>query len=252
MVLLLSAPSSLPLCSPCRCHAPISSAPRTRVCVGSSSFPIFSCEVSQVQTGASTVFCACVCVLVTCIPEIAYSISNCTTLLLFTTVVYLCSARSHSQVRPSALPAATCAVSFLFLPTVQHAPAHIMSAEQIEGVIERITYTKGVLGVVVCTSEGTPIRDSFQNLDRSLAQSYAAMAADLARQAAMLFTPVKSHRAASESSPQMGAKKQITTTPPPPIQESSVELIRVRTLLHEIIIRCSDDFLIAVVQEPVV
>lgn len=126
-----------------------------------------------------------------------------------------------------------------------------MSAEQIEGVIERITYTKGVLGVVVCTSEGAPIRDSFQSLDRSLAQSYAAMAADLARQAAVLFAPVKSPGTAAESSPKLGAKRQITTTPPPLIWESTVELIRVRTLLHEIIIRCSDDFLIAVVQEPV-
>lgn len=221
------------------------------MCVGPFSFPI-SCEVPQVQTGISTAFCVRVCVLATCIPEIAYSISNCTTLPLFTIVVYLCSARSHLQVCLAALPETTCAVPFLFFPTVQHAPAHIMSAEKIEGVIERITYTKGVLGVVVCTSEGAPIRDSFQNLDRSLAQSYAAMAADLARQAAVLFAPVKSHGAAAESSSKMGAKKQTTTPPTPPIQESSVELIRVRTLLHEIIIRCSDDFLIAVVQEPVV
>ncbi|GET91695.1 hypothetical protein, conserved [Leishmania tarentolae] len=126
-----------------------------------------------------------------------------------------------------------------------------MSAEQIEAVIDRVTYTKGVLGVVVCTSEGAPIRDSFQNLDRSLAQSYAAMAADLARQAAIIFAPVKSHGAAADPSSKLGAQKQTSTTPPAPIQESTTELIRVRTLLHDIIIRCSDDFLIAVVQEPV-
>ncbi|CAJ1034525.1 putative Roadblock/LC7 domain containing protein [Leishmania utingensis] len=125
-----------------------------------------------------------------------------------------------------------------------------MSTEKIEGFIEHITYTKGVLGVVVCTSEGLPIRDSFQNLDRSLAQSYAAMAADLARQAAMLFTPVKSHGAVAQSAAKLEGKKCIAATPPP-IQESPVEIIRVRTLLHEIIIRCSDEFLIAVVQESV-
>ncbi|KAG5471185.1 hypothetical protein CUR178_02496 [Leishmania enriettii] len=125
-----------------------------------------------------------------------------------------------------------------------------MSAEQIEGVIEHITYTKGVLGVVVCTSEGEPIRDSFQSLDRSLAQSYAAMAADLARQAASLFAPFKSRGAAAESATKAGADKHITAATLPPIQESTPELIRVRTLLHEIIIRCSEDFLIAIVQEP--
>lgn len=130
-----------------------------------------------------------------------------------------------------------------------------MSSEQIEGVIEHITYTKGVLGVVVCTVEGEPIRDSFQNLDRSLAQSYAAMASDLARQAACLFEPVKNRSSAAGAAAEggkAGTRKKSTAAPPPlPISESTVELIRVRTLLHEIIVRCSDDFLLVVVQEPV-
>ncbi|KAG5496420.1 hypothetical protein JKF63_02722 [Porcisia hertigi] len=127
-----------------------------------------------------------------------------------------------------------------------------MSAEQIEGIIDHITYTKGVLGVVVCTPEGEAIRDSFPNLDRSLAQTYAVMAADLVRQASKLFGPVRPHDVAAEPSSKQGAKR--TAVPPAsplPIQESTTELIRVNTLLHEIIIRCSDDFLIAIVQEPV-
>ena len=128
-----------------------------------------------------------------------------------------------------------------------------MSSEQIEGVVEHITYTKGVLGVVVCTAEGEPIRDSFQNLDRSLAQSYATMAADLARQAACLFKPVKTGSvvAATESAKGSLRKKSTGAPLPLPISESTVDLIRVRTLLHEVIVRCSDEFLLVVVQQPV-
>ncbi|KPI85877.1 none [Leptomonas seymouri] len=128
-----------------------------------------------------------------------------------------------------------------------------MSSEQIEGVIEHITYTKGVLGVVVCTTEGEPIRDSFQNLDRSLAQSYAVMAADLARQAACLFEPMKTHSFSCASESLRGAprKKSVAAPPALPICESTVELLRVRTLLHEVIVRCSSEFLLVVVQEPV-
>lgn len=128
-----------------------------------------------------------------------------------------------------------------------------MSSEQIEGVVEHITYTKGVLGVVVCTAEGEPIRDSFQNLDRSLAQSYATMAADLARQAACLFKPVKTGSvvAATESAKGSLRKKSTAAPLPLPISESTVDLIRVRTLLHEVIVRCSDEFLLIVVQQPV-
>ncbi|KPA84998.1 hypothetical protein ABB37_01431 [Leptomonas pyrrhocoris] len=128
-----------------------------------------------------------------------------------------------------------------------------MSREVIEGVIEHLTYTKGVLGVVVCTAAGEPIRDSFQNLDRSLAQSYAAMAADLARQAACLFEPMKACPVAAAPESTKGASRKKSASAPPvlPIRESAVELIRVRTLLHEIVVRCSEGFLLVVVQEPV-
>lgn len=129
-----------------------------------------------------------------------------------------------------------------------------MSSEQIEGVVEHFTYTKGVLGVVVCTAEGEPIRDSFQNLDRSLAQSYATMAADLARQAACLFEPVKTRPVAAAADGAKGAssrKRSVAASAALPISESTVELIRVRTLRHEIIVRCCSDFIVVVVQEPV-
>ncbi|KAK7198465.1 Roadblock/LC7 domain containing protein [Novymonas esmeraldas] len=126
-----------------------------------------------------------------------------------------------------------------------------MSLEAVEGVMEHITYTKGVVGVVVCTAEGEPIRDSFQSLDRSVAQSYATIAADLARQAALLFAPAKVRGGGGDAAAKPVVKKKSVSAPLPPIQESTVELIRVRTLQHEIVIRCSADYLIAIVQEPV-
>jgi hypothetical protein len=108
---------------------------------------------------------------------------------------------------------------------------------------------------VVCTTEGEPIRDSFQNLDRSLAQAYATLAADLARQAAGLFAPVKTWAVAAGASAEGGkgaSRKKSNVSPPSlPISESTVEMIRVRTLLHEIIVRCSEEFILVVVQEPV-
>ncbi|KAG5470767.1 hypothetical protein LSCM1_02016 [Leishmania martiniquensis] len=218
------------------------------MCAGPLPFrPSFPLKWCRREEGASAALSARVLSATT--PTVGFSVSSCAT-LSSSSLRSICALRLLRVIPLPALAIAS-AVSLFFPPGAPQAPAHVMSAEQIEGVIEHLTYTKGVLGVVVCTSEGEPIRDSFQCLDRSLAQSYAVMAADLARQAARLFAPVKSQGAVAESCAKEEASKKTAATPSLPIKESTAELIRVRTLLHEIVIRCSHDFLIAIVQEPV-
>ncbi|KAH8604873.1 Roadblock LC7 domain [Trypanosoma vivax] len=95
-----------------------------------------------------------------------------------------------------------------------------MASERVESVLEHITYTKGVVGVVVCNNEGEPIRDSFQDLDRSRAVAYSRLAADLARDAAMLFTA-----------------------------DETLDTLRVRSRNNEIIIKSHEDLLLVVIQE---
>ncbi|CBH18739.1 Roadblock/LC7 domain containing protein, putative [Trypanosoma equiperdum] len=95
-----------------------------------------------------------------------------------------------------------------------------MTSERVESVLELITYTKGVAGAVVCNRNGEPIRDSFQDLDRNRAVAYSNMAADLARDAALLFSA-----------------------------DESLDAVRVRSLNNEIIIKCHEEFLLVVIQE---
>eukprot|EP00744_Colponema_vietnamica_P026674 GILI01039645.1.p1 GENE.GILI01039645.1~~GILI01039645.1.p1 ORF type:complete len:102 (-),score=10.76 GILI01039645.1:74-379(-) len=98
-----------------------------------------------------------------------------------------------------------------------------MAASRSEGAMEQLAYINGVVGVVVATREGVPIRDSFQDLERSQAISYATMAADILATATPLYK-IKG--------------------------EGDVELIRVRTQTNEIIIKCSSKYMIVIVQEP--
>ncbi|ESS68575.1 hypothetical protein TCDM_13957 [Trypanosoma cruzi Dm28c] len=95
-----------------------------------------------------------------------------------------------------------------------------MTAERVESVLELLTYTKGVTGVVVCNRDGQPIRDSFQDLDRKRAVEYADMAAELAREAAPLL-----------------------------YADDTLDSLRVRSRTSEVIIKCHDEFLLVVIQE---
>lgn len=131
-------------------------------------------------------------------------------------------------------------------------------ASRIEAVMEHLTYTKGVLGVVLCTTEGVPIRDSFQHLDRSIALNYAELAANLARQAALLYLPVvdedeepssKKKKKGAEGDKDEGDKGSKSQRKTHLLEGDAVELIRVRSLMNEIIVKRGDDFLIVVVQE---
>ncbi|ESL11901.1 hypothetical protein TRSC58_00340 [Trypanosoma rangeli SC58] len=93
-------------------------------------------------------------------------------------------------------------------------------AERVESVLELLTYTKGVAGVIVCNRDGEPIRDSFQDLDRTKAVEYADMAAELAREAAPLLHA-----------------------------DDTLDSLRVRSRTNEVIIKCHDEFLLVVIQE---
>lgn len=125
-----------------------------------------------------------------------------------------------------------------------------MAAERAEAVLESLTYTRGVLGASVCLADGTPLRDSFQHLDRSVAIAYCQMASELARTAAALFAGDLAK--AAEGTPGLAASaKGKDSAAQPLLQQGSLELMRVRTLNNEVIVRCCQEFLIVVVQEPV-
>ncbi|CAD2215981.1 hypothetical protein AGDE_00701 [Angomonas deanei] len=117
-----------------------------------------------------------------------------------------------------------------------------MADERIESVMEHITYTKGVVGVVVCDREGNPIRDSFQSLDRGRATTLASLAADLV----LLAAPLASLEIEKEKEKSKKEEKKSKEAGP-----STIEVMRVQSLSYEIIIKCNEDFLLVVVQEPV-
>ena len=95
------------------------------------------------------------------------------------------------------------------------------AAEAIENVIEQITFSPGVLGVVVCNQEGIPIRDSFSDMDRSTATNYALMAADLVK----------------------GTEKLVE-------KDGGLDTLRVRTTHIELFVKASPQYLLVVVQDP--
>lgn len=113
----------------------------------------------------------------------------------------------------------------------------------IESIVEHLTYIKGVVGVVVCTLDGVPIRDTFQQLDRTTALTYAELGASLARQAALLYIPPEGEKEVeNKEEPEKKASKKEPT--------DYLEILRVRSRLNEIIIRQGGEFLIVIVQEP--
>lgn len=157
-----------------------------------------------------------------------------------------------------------------------------MASSRIEAVMEHLTYTKGVVGVVLCNLEGVPISDSFQNLDRTVALQYTEMASALARQAAFLFHPVeedsteRAKRTSQKSQRLLIEMEELNDdsmriddeeedrgirggVPNSPVADAKNPLaslfndildgIRIRTRTNEVIIQCSEDFLVVVVQE---
>lgn len=155
-----------------------------------------------------------------------------------------------------------------------------MANARIEAVMEHLTYTKGVVGVVLCNMDGVPLRDSFQNLDRTVALQYTEMASALARQAALLYHHVQedpietakrnAHRQQMETERELEDGMQLEEdeedhggraglpsslilddvhNPLQKLFNDALEGIRIRTRTNEIVIQCEDEFLIVVVQE---
>jgi predicted regulator of Ras-like GTPase activity (Roadblock/LC7/MglB family) len=58
--------------------------------------------------------------------------------------------------------------------------------DAVEEILDALSVSPGVLGVVVCTKDGTPIRDTFAEIDRAVAIKYANIAAALIRDCAAL------------------------------------------------------------------
>ena len=99
-----------------------------------------------------------------------------------------------------------------------------MAAESIEETLDMLANSSGVLGVVLCTTEGIPIRDTFPDLDRSEAIRYAAIAASLCRDA----------KEVAELSKEGGGFAGL----------------RVRTRSVELHVKASAEYLLVVVQDP--
>jgi predicted regulator of Ras-like GTPase activity (Roadblock/LC7/MglB family) len=98
-----------------------------------------------------------------------------------------------------------------------------MSEDTITEVLDALGSTGGVVGVVVSTSNGLPIRDTFAELDRSTACTYAAFAADLTMTAKPLFQPDR--------------------------DGGPLESIRVKTSMHDIVIRTDGKYTITIVYD---
>uniref|UniRef100_A0A7S1QUT1 Roadblock/LAMTOR2 domain-containing protein n=1 Tax=Neobodo designis TaxID=312471 RepID=A0A7S1QUT1_NEODS len=97
------------------------------------------------------------------------------------------------------------------------------SAAKVEESLEMLASASGVLGVVVCTRDGVPIRDTFPDLDRTQAIQYASMAAVLAKDA---------HELASLES------------------GGGLAGLRVRTRSIELHVKANAQYLLVVVQDP--
>jgi predicted regulator of Ras-like GTPase activity (Roadblock/LC7/MglB family) len=97
------------------------------------------------------------------------------------------------------------------------------SASKVEESLEILASASGVLGVIVCTRDGTPIRDTFPELDRTQAIQYATMAAVLCKDA---------HALASLEG------------------GGGLAGLRLRTRTIEIHVKANDKYLLVVVQDP--
>ena len=94
-------------------------------------------------------------------------------------------------------------------------------AAKVEELVESVAFIKGVIGVVVCDAEGTPIRDTFPGVDRSQAIAHAQKAAELVQDAVAI------------------AK----------LEGSTLDTLRIRTMGIEWLIKVSNEYLLVVVQD---
>jgi len=97
-------------------------------------------------------------------------------------------------------------------------------AEIVEDILDALSATGGVVGLVVCTYDGIPIRDTFAELDRSIAVTYASFAADLVSTSKPLFKNTEG-------------------------DGGDLESIRVKTAMHDVVIRSNGKYLVVVVYD---
>eukprot|EP01013_Petalomonas_cantuscygni_P022213 TRINITY_DN4249_c0_g1_i2.p2 TRINITY_DN4249_c0_g1~~TRINITY_DN4249_c0_g1_i2.p2 ORF type:complete len:101 (+),score=7.66 TRINITY_DN4249_c0_g1_i2:94-396(+) len=95
---------------------------------------------------------------------------------------------------------------------------------EVEDHVKRITMRKGVKGIIILDSQGVPIRDTFDEASRVLTIQYAHLIS--------LFVE-KSRATIRELDP-----------------TNDLQLIRLRSVKHEIIVAPDRDFTLIAVQEP--
>lgn len=103
-------------------------------------------------------------------------------------------------------------------------------ASEIDDYLESLTTTVGVLGVVVNdAATGNPIRDTFAEVDRTIAMRYGQIGTQLLRDAREIGTLDKYHGGG---------------------EEAGVAALRIRTKTVELFIKANSRYQIVVVQDP--
>eukprot|EP00296_Roombia_truncata_P002317 JP438262.1.p1 GENE.JP438262.1~~JP438262.1.p1 ORF type:complete len:98 (-),score=17.90 JP438262.1:174-467(-) len=92
---------------------------------------------------------------------------------------------------------------------------------EVEETLKRITSHKGVIGVIIVSNEGIPIRT---NLDAAETQQYAALITQLA---------AKTRSCVRDLDPQ-----------------NDLTFLRIRSKKHEIMVAPDKDFILIVIQNP--
>ena len=100
-----------------------------------------------------------------------------------------------------------------------------MAENNIEELIKDIKKHAGVKGFIIVNYEGIPIRHDFDDADRQLAIHYAGLLQNLATKAAAAVDK---------------------------LDRSELSFLRLRSRKHEILVAPEKDYLLIVIQEPVV
>lgn len=97
-------------------------------------------------------------------------------------------------------------------------------AGDIEELVKRITCHHGVRGFLIINGEGIPIRHSFSEVNRGLAVQHAALFQSLAIKAKHIVQDMDSN--------------------------NELQVIRLRSKKHEIVVAPDNKYLLVVIQEP--
>jgi dynein light chain roadblock-type len=101
-----------------------------------------------------------------------------------------------------------------------------MAENNIEDLIRSVTDHAGVKGFIIVNAEGIPIRHSFEDADRQMAIHYAGLLQGMAQKA-------------------RAAIRELEPT-------NDLIFLRLRSKKHEILVAPDKEYLLIVIQEPVV